>query len=337
MSRSRALHLAWLLACASAPLPAQAGPSPETERVIAYVDADTPRVKASIVKFDAALQRRGIKARHNISIRHVPVDVFKRDEAAANVGAALRDRPALVIATSSESAAVARELTSEIPIVFGSQQDPVRLGLVSSLAGPGGNLTGFTVFVPVDLKRIELLREIAPHARRLGIVIDHWWMEETDGARILREAKADLGFDGRVFLVEKPEDLRLLASRAAREIDAWYVPPTTLPYEHPAALLSALAALRKPVVFPTGAFTEAGGLAAYQPMMSLDEAVDQFAKIVGLVLDGVPTGNIPVERPKSFQLSVNAAEARRLGIALPDALLKRADRVIDDKGAALPR
>jgi putative ABC transport system substrate-binding protein len=308
-----------------------------TQRIILYLDADSAAVKSSIAKFAAALERRGITARHAVSIRHVAVDVFKRDEAARIISAALRDRPALVIATSSESAAIAREATADVPIVFGSHQDPVRLGLVRSLADPGANLTGFTYFSPIDLKRLELLREIAPGARRLGIVIDHWWMDDTDGGTILRAAKADLGFEGRVFLMERVEDLRQLQTPAAREVDAWYVPMTTLPFEHPAELVRALASLRKPVVFPFAKFAQAGGLAAYQPSQSIDEALDLFARLAGLVLDGVPPGTIPIERPKSFELWLNAAEARRLGTPFPDALLKRADRVIDETALAASR
>jgi len=315
-------------------------PSPRergSQRTILYVDADSEAVKASIAKFEAALERRGITARHGVSVRHVAVDVFKREEAVQRISAALRDRPALMIATSSESAAIARDVTSDVPIVFGSYQDPVRLGLVRSLADPGGNLTGFTFFVPVDLKRLELLREIAPGARRLGIVIDHWWMDETDGQTILRAAKANLGFDGRVFLMEKREDLRLLETPAARQVDAWYVPPTTLPFEHPGELVRALAGLNKPVMFPTARFAQAGGLAAYQPNQSIDEALDLFARLSGLILDGVAPGTIPIERPKSFELWLNVAEARRLGTPFPDALLKRADRVIDETSRAASR
>ena len=95
--------------------------------------------------------------------------------------------------------------------------------------------------------------------------------------------------------------------------------------------------LRKPVVFPATRFAAAGGLAAYQPRQSLAEALDLFAKLTGLILDGVRPGQIPVERPKSFELVVNAQEARRLGIPLSDALLKRADRVIDATATAVTR
>ena len=328
MLRILALLLAGLAIPAVAATPARAAPGPE--RVIVYVDADSERVRASISKFQAVLERRGVSARHNVSIRYVPVDVFRREQAAQRIAGALYDHPAMIIATSSESAAIARDVARGVPIVFASHQDPVRLGLVRSLADPGGSLTGFSLFVPIDTKRLELLREMAPHARRLGILIDHWWMRETDGAGILRAAKEQLGFEARTFLMEKPEDLRQLEGPAARAIDAWFVPATALPYEHPDLVIRALDALRKPVVFSTAAFVEAGGLVAYQPKTSLEESLDFFAKIAGLILDGVPPGTIPIERPKSFELSINVAEARRLGISVPEALLKRADRVIDD-------
>jgi len=306
-----------------------------SERVVLYLDADSPLVTESIARFEAALDRRGISRRYHVTVLHVAVDVFDRQEAARRVAAALQERPAVIIATSSESAGIARQATSKIPIIFGSHQDPVRVGLVRSLADPGANLTGFTSSAPIDMKRLELLHELAPRARRLGIIVDRWWMDETDGHAILRDARARLGFEGKVFLMEKPEDLRQLDTAAGRAMDAWYVPPTTLAGEHPLAVLRALNSLQKPVVFPAARFADAGGLAAYQPRQSLDDALDLFAKLAGLVLDGIPPGRIPVERPNSFELVVNAQEARRLAIPLSDAILKRADRVIDaPKGAA---
>jgi putative tryptophan/tyrosine transport system substrate-binding protein len=325
----RILSLVLVCFCTgAASAPAATREDSSAERLVLYVDADIPAVQRSITRFKAALERRGIARRHRITVRHVGINVFNRVEAGERLAAALRDNPAVVIATSSESAAIARDLTTQIPVIFGSHQDPVRVGLVRSWAAPGANLTGFTWFAPIDMKRLEFLRELTPRARRLGIVIDHWWMQETDGKGILRAAKSDLGFEGRTFLIERPEQLRELQSAAAHEIDAWYVPPTTLPFEHPERLMRALAALRKPVVYPTKRFAESGGLISYQPTQSLDDALDLFAKLTGLILDGVPPSSIPVERPKSFELVVNADEARRLGIALPDDILKRADRIV---------
>jgi putative tryptophan/tyrosine transport system substrate-binding protein len=302
---------------------------PSADRLILYLDVDSAAVRASIAKFERALERRGVTPRHRVAVKHVVIDVFDRDEAMARVARAVRERPALVIATSSESASIARDVTADIPIIFGSHQDPVRLALVRSLAEPGGNVAGFTTFTPADLKRLELLREMAPRARRLGVIVDRWWMRETDGEAILRKARQELGFEARVFEMETPEDLGKLRARGARAMDAWYVPISTLSYEHPRELIDALTALRAPVVFSSARFAEMGGLLVYESSQSLDDAMDLFAKLAGLVLDGVPPGTIPVERPKSFALMINATEARRLGIAVPDTLLKRAERVVE--------
>src|SRR4051812_27671722 len=104
MLRTGALCFLCLIAWTASRTAVEASAVAERVQVIAYMDADTDRVRAAIAKFEAALQRRGIKERHQLSIRHVPIDVFNREEIAARLGPVLRDRPALVIATSSESA-----------------------------------------------------------------------------------------------------------------------------------------------------------------------------------------------------------------------------------------
>src|SRR5258708_35822734 len=150
MLRILAFLVASLTASALA-LPLAAADRMGPERVIVYLDADNERVNAAIAKFEAALQHRGITARHRVLVRHVPVDVFNRAQAIERISAALREHPALVIATSSESAAITQSLTSDVPIVFGSYQAPIRLGLLRSPPDPGGNLPGFTSFVPAHL------------------------------------------------------------------------------------------------------------------------------------------------------------------------------------------
>src|SRR5205085_7148188 len=130
------------LAASAVQLPPPHAAPTDGERLIIYLDADSDRVKASIIKLQEAFARRGVSARHHVSIRHVPVDVFRREQTSQRIAQALHDRPAMIIATSSESAAIAQRITAEVPIVFASHQDPIRVGLVHSLADPGGNLTG---------------------------------------------------------------------------------------------------------------------------------------------------------------------------------------------------
>ena len=300
-----------------------------TERLVVYVNADNERVQRAIAKLDAALQETGAALRYRIRLRHVVVDLWNPADIEAKMRQAVAMRPAAIMAGNGESAAIAKSLTREVPIIFASPQDPIHFGLVTSLARPDGNVTGFTLYVPIDQKRLEFLRLAAPGTRKLGIVIDRWWLDEAGGREVVAQAGNRQGFQPELFVAESAAELKkALATPRARRMDAWYVPYTILPYDDPVALTDLFAAIDKPVVYPTTQFVERGGLISYQPILTLEDSFRIWATMVGLVLDGVPPGEIPVERPKVFELAVNLDTARRLGISLPASLIKRADRVI---------
>lgn len=314
--------------------PADEGRS-QAEKLIAYIDADRPRVHAAMEKLRSSFSRAGVVPGHRIRLMLVPADVSDSTDIDRAVRRALQLHPAAIIATNSNVASIAKALTRGVPVIFASHQDPIQMRLVDSLARPGGNLTGFTYFVPIDTKRLELLRQLVPRAKRLGILIDRWWVEESSGQEVMRQARIQHGFETTLFAAESIAELRrVLETPAAKRMDAWYVPYTILPYDEPVPVGIILESLGKPVVFPATSFVERGGLVSYQQTLTLDESLLVWARMVGLVLDGVPPGEIPIERPKSFELAINVATARRLGITLPTPLLKRADRVILD-GPAL--
>jgi putative ABC transport system substrate-binding protein len=302
------------------------------ERLILYVNEDGVRVQQALGQLEAALRRAGVASRHRVRLHHVVVDLWKPSSIKEKLNEGLQLHPAVIIATNSDIAAIAKSLTKQVPVIFGSHQDPIRLGLVDSFASPGGNLTGFTYFVPVDAKRLELLRQVAPGARTVGILIDRWWMEEAGGADAVRQARSLLGFEPHFFEAENLDDLRKILSTArAARMDAWYIPSTVLAYYEPRPLVDAFAALHRPAMFPSTRFVELGALISYQQLFTLEDSAQLLSTMVGLVLDGLPPGEIPIERPKSFELAINVAGARRLGVTLPATLLKRADRVFDDK------
>jgi len=310
------------------------------------VCADTPaRPVACLVVYvdDASTGSERVlgKLRESVARLGTPAAAACRIELAAagdlsdqrSIEVVLRDalarRPAAIVASNSNVATVARSLTRDVPIIFASHQDPIAVGLARSLARPGGNLTGYTYFVPVDSKRLELLRQVSPRARRLGIVIDRWWLDESGGRAAIRAAREDLGFEVELFQAESGAELdAVVATPRAKSIDAWYVPYTRLAYEQPDAIVGDLGALRRPVVYPTTRFVQQGGLLAYEQLLPMDEAIGLLATALGLVLDGVPPGDIPIERPKAFRLAVNVEAARALGIEVPEGMLKRAERVI---------
>ncbi|MGZ5034536.1 MAG: ABC transporter substrate-binding protein [Usitatibacter sp.] len=264
-------------------------------------------------------------------MQHLPVNLWDEHDIETKIAAALARHPAVIIASNSENAAIAKRVAKNVPVVFVSRQDPIGLGLVESLAHPGGHLTGFTYFSPIDQKRLEFLREIVPHARRLGIVVDRWWMKEFGGKEILEQARLRQSFEPTLFRAESIAELRReLAGKLAGTMEAWYVPYTALPFDEPDLTLEALESLHKPVVFPATLFAERGALLSYQEEVRLDEMFQVVATMIGLILDGVPPGDIPVERPKAFELAINVTAARGLGVVIPEALIKRADRVIVD-------
>jgi putative ABC transport system substrate-binding protein len=325
----------WLLllgACLPA-APARAQADAPRERVILYVNEDNERVRAAIEKLKAALEKSGVAPRHRIRLHHVVVDFARTTETQDRIRRALALRPAAIIAPSGPIALSAKAVTRDVPIIFASYQNPIGLGLIDSLARPGGNVTGFTFFVPVDQKRLELLRQMLPKARRLGVLVDTWWMNEGSTRDFKAQALAHHGFEAEFFPAETVADLaKALASPRAAGLDAWYVPYTFLPFEEPAPVLRLFRETRKPVIFSTTAFVEQGGLMSYQQILTLDTAIGLWATMIGLVLDGVSPHEIPIERPKSFELAVNLDAAKRLGIMVPAPMLKRADRIFTATG-----
>src|SRR5437773_1975304 len=155
--------------CVCAPACAPSDDRPE--RIIAYINDDNAAGRGLREKLDSALERQ-LSNRYRVRLRHVVVTSWDSEHVRDAMVAALRMHPAVIIATNSEMATIAKSVARDVPVIFGSRQDPIRLGLVESLARPGGNITGFTYFVPIEQKRLELLRQLSPDAKKLGILID---------------------------------------------------------------------------------------------------------------------------------------------------------------------
>jgi putative tryptophan/tyrosine transport system substrate-binding protein len=323
---SRALLAASLLPAAAALPEADNRP----ERLILYINEDNERVRQAIGKLQAYFREMGIAARHRIRLQHIVVNVSSLTSAdTVKIRESLAAHPAVIIAPNGESAERAKAATASVPILFASYQDPIALGLIKSFARPGENITGFTLFVPIDQKRLELLLQLSPKAKRVGILVDRYGRRDAGLTDFLDRPQAVHGFQTEMFVAETVADLEgVLSTPRAKRIDAWYVPYTVLPFEEPDAVVRLFNSVRKPVIFSHTHFVERGGLLSYQPAMTIDEGLRLWATMVGLILDGVAPGEIPIERPKSFELAVNVDTARRIGVAIPVSFLKRADRVI---------
>jgi putative tryptophan/tyrosine transport system substrate-binding protein len=253
----------------------------------------------------------------------------KRYDGLATATAELVRLPVDVIVSESQPAGhMARSITKTVPIVTILSGDPVGSGLVQSLSNPGGNLTGLTYYATeLTAKRLELLQEVVPGISSIGVlanpVVSYLPFEEDT-----KRAAQALGLALVVRQVREPGELDAAVHQMKAEgAQAVFVLPDVM-FAHEAKRIADLAlAERLPLMAWGGWFTEAGGLMAY----SADYAtlVRRLAVYVDKILKGAQPGNLPIEQPDRFDLSVNLRTARTLGLTIPPEFLARADKVVE--------
>src|SRR5215831_7459352 len=252
-----------------------------------------------------------------------------RGDHLANIAAEFVQLKVAVIVTGGTAAASAvKQATSVIPIVFAAAGDPVRLGLVASLARPGGNITGLSN-QSVDLpgKRLELLRGVVAGLRRLAVMANV-------GARIgavemdeVQAAARKLGLDVVPLEIRRAEDIGPALESAKGKADALYVITEPLANTNRVRINTLANVERLPTIYGERANVEAGGLMSYGSYFP--ELFRRAADLVDKILRGAKPGDIPVEQPTKFDLTINLTTAKALGIAVPPSLLAQADDVIE--------
>ena len=233
--------------------------------------------------------------------------------------------PELIYAPPSVSAVAAKGATQTIPIVFGAVNDPVAYGLVKSLGRPGGNVTGVSnMSAELAGKRVELLHEILPGVKRLGVIGDSSDPNTKIEQHAVSAAGATLGIQVVFAGFTQPGDLDAgFAALVAQRPDAVYPLEGALTFNLRARVLELANQKRLPVV----SHTTAGGLFSYFAAQA--ETLRRSAQMVDKILKGAKPADIPVEQPTLFRLWVNLKAAKALGITVPRTVLMRADRVIE--------
>jgi putative ABC transport system substrate-binding protein len=276
------------------------------------------------------LKETGYVERENVAIEYRWAE-NQTDRLPALAAELVRRQVAVIIATSGPPAALAaKAATTTIPIVFGVAQDPVRLGLVASLARPGGNLTGNSFFnTELTEKRVEFLHELVPAAARVAVLVNPANIANTEIT--VRDAEAAARAVG--------IQIRVLHASTSREIDAAFA---TFAHERPDALfvgndafftsrrvqLANLASRHAlPATFGAREVAEAGGLMSYGN--SIAESWHQTGVYAGRILKGAKPGDLPVVQATKFELVINAQTARMLDLTVPPTLLAVADEVIE--------
>ncbi len=231
----------------------------------------------------------------------------------------------VIIAGGVAATRAAREATATIPIVM-LATDPLGAGLVTSLARPGGNITGVaTLESELGAKRLELLKEAFPKASRVAVLYD-----PTTSPTVLKEvedAGARMKLQLQVIEVRTPEDL----APAFRKTKGWRAAALMVlasPFFSSQRLRIASLAMehRLPITVPHRAYAEAGGLMSYGP--DFRDLSRRTAVFVDKILKGAKPADLPIEQPTKFELVINLKTARALGLTIPQSLLARADEVI---------
>ena len=233
----------------------------------------------------------------------------------------------VILASSSPPALAAKKATTSVPVVFVNVTDPVGFGLVSSLARPGGNITGLAIS-SADLagKRLELLRELVPKLRRVAVL---WHPAAPTHPMQLKEAEVSartLGMQLEPVPFRGPNDLDS-AFKAVRGADGLLQLDSPLFTTHHARLVGLAATSRLPAIYGYREMVEAGGLMSYG--VHLPDQFKRAATYVDKILKGAKPADLPVEQPTKFEFVINSRTAKVLGLTIPPWLLLRVDQVIE--------
>src|SRR5215471_687558 len=225
-----------------------------------------------------------------------------------------------VIVTYGSAAAVLKQATTTIPIVLAVAFDPVSAGLVTSLAQPGGNVTGISIQQPELIgKRLELLREVIPQLRRLAIMANANYAPPILEAEKTKATAQALGLEAAPLEIWRSEDIAPAFEAIRGKADALYVVSDALIAANRTLISTLALSARLPTMLSYGDYVEAGGLMSYGPNYA--NLFRRAADIVDEILRGTEPADIPVQHPTKFDLVINVKTAKALGLTIPPSLI----------------
>jgi putative ABC transport system substrate-binding protein len=311
----------------AAPLAAEAQPAPGVHR-IGFLGNSTPALETNLVgPFREGLRELGYLEGQNILIEYQWAE-GKYERFPALIAELLARKVKLIVTAGTPASHAVKKATTSVPLVMVAVGDPVASGLVPSLTRPGGNITGLTsISEEIEGKRLELLREVAPNVAHVAALGNFGNASQKKAFEALRAAAAvlriklrsldvrtadqlDEAFD--VMVRERPEALLVFADRVF--------------LHNRVRIMDFATKHRLPGVHAYRELVEVGGLMSYGP--SYAGMHRRAAYYIDRILKGAKPGDLPVERPKTFELIVNLKTAKALGLTIPPSVLARADEVI---------
>jgi ABC-type uncharacterized transport system substrate-binding protein len=301
---------------------------PAKQPVIGFLGANTPAAqRESTAALVQRLRELGWIEGSNVRIEYRWAE-GRFDRSPELIGELLALKADIIVTHAPLNVIAAKRAAPAIPIVFAAVGDPVGIGVVASLARPGGNITGLSL-QSADLagKRLELLREVIPVHRRLAILIN---AASPNAALEVNEVKAAISkfaFDANVVEIKRADDIAPAIEGLRSAADALYVQTDPL-FNTNRSRIGALALDAKlPTISGTREYVEAGSLMSYGA--NFTDLFRRAGDYVDKILRGASAGDLPVQQPTKFDLIVNLKTAKALGIELPPTLLARADEVIE--------
>ncbi len=317
------------LGALSAPLAADAQPTGKVYR-IGYLGMGSATVSPPFVEaFREGLRELGLVEGQNIVIdyRFAEGRFDRLPELAAEL---VLLRVDVIMAGPTPPAMAAKNATGTIPIVMAGVGDPVEQGLIASLARPGGNITGVSFSVGMDIfgKDLELLREAVPKARRVAILSNPANPSHALAITNVKAAAGSFGVQLQLLEAREPNEFDgAFAAMAKERVDALLVLPDGMFLLHRARLTDLAKKNRVPSMHGVREYVDAGGLMSYGP--STVTAWRRAAFFVDKIIKGAKPADLPVEQPTKFELVINLKTAKTLGLDMPASLLARADEVIE--------
>jgi putative ABC transport system substrate-binding protein len=296
--------------------------------LIPFAEGDTES-QARLKAFEHELHKLGYAEGRNLRIDRRFAG-GEPDRLRAFAKALVDLQPDAILSHSTPATAALLQQTRSIPIVFANLSDPVGSGFIESLAHPGGNATGFTNFEDSLIgKWLELLKEVAPHTMRVGLIYNPDTAPQADYyLRLFEPAAGALGVQpirARVGHVTEIEAAMIALSRETN--GGLVVMPDNFTNVHRKLIISLAARHRVPTIYPYRYMAADGGLLAYG--VDQTDAYRRAASYIDRILRGERPANLPVQAPTRFELIVNLKTAKSLGIEIPPTVLGRADEVIE--------
>ena len=327
MTRRKLLQSLIVSFVLATPLVAHAQQAEKVYR-IGIASSGNPGYVAHLDAFRQGLRDLGWIEGQNVIIetRYAMGDNKRHPEVLAEV---LRLKVDVIVTDTTPGAQAAKAATQETPVVFQMVSDPVASGVVTNLARPGGNVTGWSNMLPATTRKLlELLKEVIPTVSRVAVLFDPGNPGKLLEVKALQEDAGSTGLALDPLEVRNLADITAaFASMAQKRTDGLVTLQDAVTGNHRKEIVELAAKARIPAIYQTSEFVAAGGLMSYG--MNMVAQYRRSAMYVDKIFRGAKPGNLPVEQPMMFEMVVNPRAAKALGVTIPQSILLRADRVIE--------